>query len=63
MKKKFNIYSMGKLIIKESTLESLRKGSFYRHPAYSQLENLGFDEICSLKDSNTGRNWQFERVL
>ena len=61
--KKFNIYSMGKLIIKDSTLDSLRKGKFNRHPAFSQLENLGFDEICSFNDRKTGRNWEFERVL
>lgn len=63
MQKRFNIYSKGKLIIKDSTLESLRKGIFYRHPAFSEIENLGFDEICSFNDNNTGRNWEFERVI
>jgi hypothetical protein len=54
---------MGKLIIKDSTLESLRKVNFYRHHAFSEIENMGFDEICSFNDSSTGRNWEFERVI
>ena len=63
MKKRFNIYSMGRLILKDSTLERLQNTIERNQQTLKELKNLKSDEICFYRDKKSGRSWEFERVF
>ena len=62
MKKRFNVYSMGVLILQDIIADNL-KGSLKNNTTFlSKIDNLNHDEVTIYRDPNSGRQWEFERI-
>jgi len=62
MEKRFNIYSQGILILKDDTLMKFKK-SLRQKGIQSELDQLKSNELFIYFDPDTGRQWEYERVM
>jgi len=62
MKKRFNIYSQGVLILKDDRLRNL-KMSLKGKGIKKAIKNLRSNEMFIYFDPETGRQWEYERVM
>ncbi|TDO02686.1 hypothetical protein [Sunxiuqinia elliptica] len=62
MEKRFNIYSMGVLVLKDDTLIKLKK-SLNKKGIQKKIDVLGQNEFFIYHDPETGRQWEYERVI
>lgn len=62
MKKRFNIYSMGVLVLKDDTLVKLKK-SLNKKGIQKEIDVLARNELFIYHDPDTGRQWEYERVI
>jgi len=63
MKKRFNVYSMGVLVLKDHMLDNF-KNSIKRNKAFTKkINKLTYNEIAVFSDPDTGRQWEFERII
>ena len=62
MKKRFNIYSEGALILKDDRLSNLKK-SLKSRGIKKAIKHLKSSEIYIYFDPESGRQWEYERVV
>lgn len=62
MKKRFNVYSMGRLILKDQNLDSFKSSIRLNQAFLQKVRNLNYNEIVFFKDPDTGRRWEYERI-
>lgn len=62
MEKRFNIYSQGVLILKDDTLMEFKE-SLQKKQIKSELDKLKASEMFIYFDPETGRQWEYERVM
>ncbi len=62
MEKRFNIYSQGLLILKDDTLMKFKK-SLRKRGIRKELDRLKSSEFYVYLDPETGRQWEYERVM
>lgn len=62
MEKRFNIYSEGILILKDDTLMKFKK-SLQKKGIQNELNQLKSNEFFIYFDPETGRQWEYERVM
>ncbi len=62
MEKRFNIYSQGTLILKDDTLMNFKKSLREKHIA-KELKKLKANEMFIYFDPDSGRQWEYERVM
>ena len=62
MKKRFNVYSMGVLILEDIITDNLKRSLKRNKTFFSKINNLNNDEVTIFKDPKTGRQWEFERI-
>lgn len=62
MKKRFNVYSMGVLILRDLKQEDLKASIRRNKNILNRINNLSSNEITMLLDPDTGRQWEFERI-
>ncbi len=62
MEKRFNIYSMGVLGLKDDTLIKLKK-SLNKKGIQKKIDVLDQNEFFIYHDPVTGRQWEYERVI
>ena len=62
MEKRFNIYSQGNLILKDDTLMKFKK-SLKKKGIKKELKHLKSNEFFIYFDPDSGRQWEYERVM
>lgn len=62
MEKRFNIYSEGMLVLKDDTLSKLKK-SLKKRGIKKEIKKLQFNEFFVYFDPESGRQWEYERVM
>jgi len=63
MKKRFNVYSMGVLVLKDHVLDNLKNSIRCNKTFTTKINNLTYNEIAIFSDPDTGRQWEFERII